>query len=108
MASKKDQFISACATLTRGEAGKTGDWRAKRPVIDLSKCTPCKKQKDTCYLCWLYCPDGTVKRRIPVEIDLTYCKGCGVCAEVCPTKAIRMEVEEKFALSECSMQEEAE
>ena len=108
MASEKDQFVSACATLTRGEAGKTGDWRAKRPVIDLSKCTPCKKQKDTCYLCWLYCPDGTVKRRIPIEIDLTYCKGCGVCAEVCPTKAIRMEAEEKFALSECSIQEEAE
>ena len=108
MASEKDQFVSACATLTRGEAGKTGDWRAKRPVIDLSKCTPCKKQKDTCYLCWLYCPDGTVKRRIPIEIDLTYCKGCGVCAQVCPTKAIRMEGEEKFAFSECSVQEEAE
>ena len=108
MASEKDQFVSACATLTRGEAGKTGDWRAKRPVIDLSKCTPCKKQKDTCYLCWLYCPDGTVKRRIPIEIDLTYCKGCGVCAEVCPTKAIHMEVEEKFVFSECSIQEEAE
>jgi pyruvate ferredoxin oxidoreductase delta subunit len=108
MSSEKDQFVSACATLTRGEAGKTGEWRAKRPVIDLSKCTPCKKQKDTCYLCWLYCPDGTVTRRIPVEIDLTYCKGCGVCAEVCPTKAIRMEVEDKFVLSECGIHEEVE
>ena len=108
MAREKDQFVSACATLTRGEAGKTGDWRAKRPVIDLSKCTPCKKQKDTCYLCWLYCPDGTVTRQIPVEIDLTYCKGCGVCAQVCPTKAISMEVEEKFVLSECAVQEEVE
>ena len=108
MASEKDQFVSACATLMRGEAGKTGDWRAKRPVIDLNKCTPCKKQKDTCYLCWLYCPDGTITRRIPVEVDLTYCKGCGVCAEVCPTKAISMEVEEKFVLSECAIQEETE
>ena len=108
MTSEKDKFVSACATLTRGEAGKTGEWRAKRPVIDLNKCTPCKKQKDTCYLCWLYCPDGTVARRIPVEIDLTYCKGCGVCAQVCPTKAISMEVEEKFVLSECAVQEEVE
>ena len=108
MASEKGKFVSACATLARGEAGKTGDWRAKRPVIDLNKCTPCKKQKDTCYLCWLYCPDGTVARRIPVEIDLTYCKGCGVCAQVCPTKAISMEVEEKFVLSECAVQEEVE
>ena len=108
MASEKDKFVSACATLARGEAGKTGEWRAKRPVIDLNKCTPCKKQKDTCYLCWLYCPDGTVARRIPVEIDLTYCKGCGVCAQVCPTKAISMEIEEKFVLSECAVQEEVE
>ncbi|MGD8917101.1 MAG: 4Fe-4S binding protein [Syntrophobacterales bacterium] len=41
-------------------------------------------------------------------MDLTYCKGCGVCAEVCPTKAIRMEAEEKFVLSECAIQEEVE
>jgi pyruvate ferredoxin oxidoreductase delta subunit len=104
----KDQFISACATLTRGEAGTTGDWRAKRPIIDLSKCTPCKKEKDTCYLCWLYCPDGTINRGIPIEIDLTYCKGCGVCAQVCPTKAISMEVEEDFLDSVCVCPIEAE
>jgi pyruvate ferredoxin oxidoreductase delta subunit len=108
MPAKKDQFISACATLARGEAGRTGDWRAKRPIIDLSKCTPCKKQKDTCYLCWLYCPDGTVKRAIPVEIDLEYCKGCGVCAQVCPTKAITMEDEEDLLLSECAILGESE
>ncbi len=108
MPSKKDQFISACATLAHGEAGSTGDWRAKRPVIDLSKCTPCKKQKDTCYLCWLYCPDGTINREIPLEIDLTYCKGCGVCAQVCPTKAITMEVEEDFLDSISVCQNETE
>jgi len=108
MTSDKDQFISACATLMEGEAGNTGEWRAKRPVIDLSKCTPCKKNKDTCYLCWLYCPDGTVKRGIPLEINLTYCKGCGICAEVCPTKAIAMEVEEKFILEQCAVQDEVE
>ena len=101
MPSKKDQFTSACATLTSGEAGTTGDWRAKRPIIDLNKCIPFKKQKDTCYLCWLYCPDGTVKRGTPVEIDLIYCKGCGVCAQVCPTKAISMEIEEGFLDSVC-------
>ena len=30
---------------------------------------------------------------IPVEIDLTYCKGCGICAEECPAGAIGMERE---------------
>jgi Pyruvate/2-oxoacid:ferredoxin oxidoreductase delta subunit len=24
------------------------------------------------------------------EADLEYCKGCGICAEECPTKAIEM------------------
>jgi pyruvate ferredoxin oxidoreductase delta subunit len=95
MAKEKDRFISACATLARGEAGRTGDWRAERPVIDHSKCTPCKTGKPSCFLCWLYCPEATIKRGIPIEIDLTYCKGCGICAEECPTKAIRMEVEEE-------------
>ncbi|UCG12999.1 MAG: 4Fe-4S binding protein [Deltaproteobacteria bacterium] len=108
MTSKKDKFISACATLARGEAGRTGDWRAKRPIIDLSKCTPCKTGKPSCYLCWLYCPDGTVGRGMPVEIDLTYCKGCGICAEVCPTKAISMEVEEDFLDADCGGRTEAE
>jgi pyruvate ferredoxin oxidoreductase delta subunit len=95
MTKKKDTFVSACATLARGEAGRTGDWRAERPVIDHSKCTPAKTGKASCFLCWLYCPDGTIKRGIPVEIDLTYCKGCGICAEECPTKAIHMEGEEE-------------
>jgi len=31
-----------------------------------------------------------VKATMPVEIDLDYCKGCGVCAEECPAKAITM------------------
>ena len=104
MTEKKDCFISACATPALGEAGQTGEWRAKRPIVELRKCTPCKNQKPSCYLCWLYCPDGTVKRGIPIEIDLTHCKGCGICAEVCPTKAIQMEVEEKFLNTVCNIQ----
>jgi len=28
------------------------------------------------------------------EIDLKYCKGCGICAEECARKAIRMVDEE--------------
>ncbi|HYA04137.1 MAG TPA: 4Fe-4S binding protein, partial [Syntrophobacteria bacterium] len=91
----------ACATLARGEAGRTGDWRAERPVIDHSKCIPSRTNKESCYLCWLYCPEGTVKRAIPVEIDLAYCKGCGICAAECPSKAIRMEAEDVFFSIEC-------
>jgi Pyruvate/2-oxoacid:ferredoxin oxidoreductase delta subunit len=28
------------------------------------------------------------------EIDLDYCKGCGICVEECPSGAIRMVPEE--------------
>ena len=88
--SKRDDSISAMCTPAIGEAGKTGDWRSSRPVIDHTKCIPSLKKKPACFLCWLYCPEGVVRANIPVEIDMDYCKGCGVCAEECPSKAITM------------------
>ena len=96
---EKDKYTYAHSKACKGEAGKTGDWRSLRPEIDPSRCTPMKNQRPSCFICWLYCPDGVVKRSIPVEIDLDYCKGCGICAEECPTKAIKM-VEEKTEVSE--------
>lgn len=75
----------------------TGGWRIDKPVIDHSKCIMCRK-------CWLYCPDDAVieawreaegprGRKIrmkTIEFDYNYCKGCGICADVCPTGAIQM------------------
>ncbi|HBD09125.1 MAG TPA: pyruvate ferredoxin oxidoreductase [Syntrophobacteraceae bacterium] len=92
---REDKFTYAHGTLAKGEAGRTGDWRQERPEIDHSRCTPAKNKRPSCFLCWLYCPEGVVKRSIPVEIDLEYCKGCGICAEECPTKAIKMLEDEK-------------
>jgi len=67
---------------------KTGDWRAFRPIIDDEKCT-------RCLLCWIYCPDGAIIREEKgVRVDYEYCKGCGICANECPVKAITM-VEER-------------
>jgi pyruvate ferredoxin oxidoreductase delta subunit len=73
-----------------GDGGRTGSWRVQRPVIDLERCTPAKRGAEACFICWLYCPDCVISRTIPPVIDYEYCKGCAICAEECPTKAITM------------------
>jgi pyruvate ferredoxin oxidoreductase delta subunit len=83
---KDDKPIRAISTPAPGEAGKTGDWRSQTPKIDHDKCA----NSENCLLCWLYCPDGVISREFPLNIDLEYCKGCGICAEECPRKAIEM------------------
>jgi ferredoxin len=40
-------------------------------------------------MCSLYCPDGAIDSK-RIEVDLNYCKGCGICARMCPSKAIGM------------------
>ena len=83
-----------------GDAGKTGSWRVLRPVLDETVCIPAKTGKMVCFMCWLYCPDSVVTRTIPPTIDLEYCKGCGICAEQCPSGAIRMVEETVLAKEE--------
>ncbi len=84
------QIVTSNSKSAPGDAGRTGSWRVERPIIDMSKCTPAKRQKAACHLCWLYCPDGVVSKEIEPQIDLEYCTGCGICAEECPVQAIEM------------------
>jgi pyruvate ferredoxin oxidoreductase delta subunit len=64
---------------------KTGDWKILKPVIDNKKCIKCFK-------CVVYCPDFCIaEKEGKITPDYDYCKGCGVCAKVCPVKAIAME-----------------
>ena len=86
--------IHAISSPAPGEAGNTGDWRDQKPVIDNTKCVPSRRGKPGCFLCWLFCPEGVISMKIPVEISMDHCKGCGICAEECPSKAIRMVSEE--------------
>ena len=49
-----------------------------------------------CDNCFLFCPDGSVlkaKSKPFREIDLQYCKGCGICENECPVGVIEMEKE---------------
>ena len=64
----------------------TGGWRTgERPEVELAKCVDC-------LLCWLYCPDSAIvlDGETFTGFDLDYCKGCAICAEVCPVGAIAM------------------
>lgn len=76
---------------------KTGNWRElMAPKFDHEKCIGCK-------MCEMTCPEGICfdtgeknsKGRNIFECDLDYCKGCGICANVCPVKAITMQEEKK-------------
>jgi pyruvate ferredoxin oxidoreductase delta subunit len=77
-------------------ANKTGAWRTLKPVFLQNKCTACS-------ICQNFCPEGIIYQtdktnssgRTPYAFDNDYCKGCGLCAEVCPFKAIVMELDQK-------------
>lgn len=75
----------------------TGSWKSELPMIS-DKCIACNK-------CIEHCPEATMfmgemkvlnkdtqekemKKRAAVMYE--FCKGCGVCAEICPVKAIVM------------------
>ena len=68
----------------------TGNWRTGvKPSVQISKCV-------NCLLCWLHCPDSAVllDDTTFIGFDYDYCKGCEICAEVCPVGAIAMVPEE--------------
>ena len=71
-----------------GSAGRTGDWRTHKPVVDPDKCIKCN-------ICWKFCPDRAIypadrEQDKVISYDYEYCKGCGICARECPKEAITM------------------
>ena len=70
----------------------TGKWKSMRPVVNQSECKRCKQ-------CIIFCPCDVISE-IPgvdekIKIQYEYCKGCGICANVCINKCILMKKEDK-------------
>jgi pyruvate ferredoxin oxidoreductase delta subunit len=99
---------------------KTGDWRTFYPEFDMEQCTRCGKCLENCpdaaiierTLSGQEADEarkraeelektGKIKKaaakkaHIRYELNPTYCKGCGICANECPIQGIRMKLEEK-------------
>ena len=81
------KIIPGARVIEPGTALKfeTGDWRSFKPLLDMDQCIDCMT-------CWIYCPDDSIiiKDNKVCGIKMTHCKGCGICASVCPKKAITM------------------
>ncbi len=85
------------------EEYSVGGWRNEHPVRDDEECIDC-------LFCWIYCPDIAIAvedesvKGLPISDK--HCKGCGICAEVCPKDCIEMvaggqfEPEETFEAEE--------
>ncbi len=88
--SKKYNVVTSISYPKEGAMGKTGSWRVFKPIFSKDKCVKCLR-------CWIFCPEGAVKKNKDgsVSIDMDYCKGRGICANVCNVKAIIMEREEQ-------------
>jgi len=65
---------------TNSYTASVAAWRVFKPVYNRDTCIDCQN-------CWVFCPDTAIISRDKkmVGIDYDHCKGCGVCAEVCPT-----------------------
>jgi len=88
---KRAPFASTIPSPTDRNKGMiTSNWRSNRPVIEREKCTDC-------LLCWVSCPDACISQSEQgVQWEYDYCKGCGICAEVCPVDCIIMVAEMEF------------
>jgi formate dehydrogenase major subunit len=57
---------------------------------ELARCFHCGRCTE-CDNCFIYCPDVAIAKKTKgFDIDLFFCKGCGVCAVECPRAALRM------------------
>lgn len=83
-ATRVQDFAEVAAGLTAVEA-----------VAEAGRCLNCGVCLE-CDNCWHFCPDAAVIKLGPgqrYEFDYEFCKGCGICAQECPSGHIHMEPE---------------
>jgi NADPH-dependent glutamate synthase beta subunit-like oxidoreductase len=91
---RKDPRIAHERKLTREEfhgfAETTKTISQKMAVEEAARCINCGTCI-ACDRCVNFCPDYAITKGADgkYSIDLDYCKGCGLCAEVCERSAIR-------------------
>lgn len=84
-----DERLKGDTLVKQGFGEETAVMEAQRCVGNI-RC-------ESCDLCRIFCPDLCITRNESIgqiEIDHDYCKGCGICAAVCPKKAIKMVLQE--------------
>lgn len=57
---------------------------------EASRCFSCGKCT-MCDTCLVYCPEGIIWRNeTGYDVDLSFCKGCGICVVECPRESMEM------------------
>lgn len=85
-ATLSDRRHLAPVPLTGASEGNSAlAWRSSLPTVDETKCT--------CRVCVTptFCPEGVISWEDGrYRVNYEYCKGCGICAEVCVHGAVQM------------------
>jgi Pyruvate/2-oxoacid:ferredoxin oxidoreductase delta subunit len=78
------------------EAEIEGDIGRLEALREATRCLSCGNCL-ACDNCWVMCPDNAVIKTAELAsdgshylFDLDFCKGCGICAQECPTGFIQM------------------
>ncbi len=82
---KSDKFAIVVARhVCTLQAQRQKKFVGKRMIFDRDKCTGCK-------ICVTFGCPGIIFKEGKAGLDPILCNGCGMCTEVCPTGAIRVE-----------------
>ncbi|WP_024832498.1 4Fe-4S binding protein [Ruminiclostridium josui] len=84
---KKQKLLNCLLgpVATKFDNAPVGNWKTVKPVINNGKCIMCRQ-------CEEYCPTGiiSIDNENKISIDYNFCKGCGICANICRKNYILM------------------